>query len=159
MGRNQRKEVTMPTGTIILLGAFAGLTIYLWLPLAFLKNTPQSLKVFLNMLATGVLVFLLYDVISKANDPIAKALDEVRTKHTGLEMFSLDVALLILGIGLGSVGLVYFNRYVFGRVRVRTVTPAVAVSDTVPSSQGGASANLNAQGQPGTRVPTVAIMP
>lgn len=63
----------MPTGTILLLGAFAGLTIYLGLPLAFLKQTPQSLKVFLNMLATGVLIFLLFDVLSKASDPITAA--------------------------------------------------------------------------------------
>ena len=51
-GNAQRKEATMLTGTILLLGAFAGLTIYLGLPLAFLKQTPRSLKVFLNMLAT-----------------------------------------------------------------------------------------------------------
>src|SRR5712692_5329808 len=98
----------MPTGTIILLGAFAGLTIYLGLPIAFLKQTPQSLKVFLNMLATGVLIFLLFDVLSKASDPINASLDEVRTHHTGTGVFSLNMFLLILGIGLGSVGLVYF---------------------------------------------------
>jgi ZIP family zinc transporter len=148
----------MPTGIIILLGAFAGLTIFLGLPLAFLKNTPQSLKVFLNMLATGVLLFLLYDVISKAGEPIGDALKEVQEQHTGLGTFSLDVVLLVLGIGLGSVGLVYFNRYIFGRVRVSATTPAAAVSDTVPSSQ-TASATLSAQVQPGTHSPTVATMP
>lgn len=132
----------MPTGTIILLGAFAGLTIYFGLPLAFLKNTPQPLKVFLNMLATGVLLFLLYDVISKASEPIGNALDEVRTQHTGLGMLSLDMALLILGIGLGSVGLVYFNRSVFERVRTATPTGAM-----VASSQ-RASANPDGGGQP-----------
>jgi ZIP family zinc transporter len=100
----QRKEVSMPTGTIILLGAFAGLTIYLGLPLAFLKQTLQLLKVFLNMLATGVLVFLLFDVVSKASDPINTALDQVRTHHTGMGLFSLDVCLFVLGTGLGSVG-------------------------------------------------------
>ncbi len=84
----------MPTGTIILLGAFAGLTIYLGLPIAFLKQTPQSLKVFLNMLATGVLIFLLFDVVSKASDPINAALDQVRTQHTGTGTFYLDVFLL-----------------------------------------------------------------
>ncbi len=56
----------MPLGTLLLLGAFAGFTIYVGLPLAFLKHLPQSLKIFLNMLATGVLVFLLFDVVSKA---------------------------------------------------------------------------------------------
>jgi zinc transporter, ZIP family len=150
----------MPIGTILLLGAFAGFTIYLGLPLAFLKNGPQSLKVFLNMLATGVLVFLLYDVISKASDPITTALDQVRTHHTGSTTFALDVALFILGIGLGSVGLVYFNRYVFGRLRARTEAPVVAVSDAVPSSQ-GTSDSLSAEVQPlsGTRPLAVATMP
>jgi ZIP family zinc transporter len=130
----------MPTGTIILLGAFAGLTIYLGLPLAFLKQTPQSLKIFLNMLATGVLIFLLFDVVSKASDPINAALDEVRTHHTGAGTLFLDVFLLVLGIGLGSVGLVYFNRFAFGRLRTNK-TPAVVTveeSETVerPSSGG-----------------------
>ncbi len=114
----------MPTG-IILLGAFAGLTIYLGLPLAFLKQTPQSLKVFLNMLATGVLIFLLFDVLSKASEPINAALDQVRTHQTGTGTFSLDLFLLVLGVGLGSVGLVYFNRYAIARIRTSTALPAI----------------------------------
>src|SRR5579864_3012726 len=156
-GSNQGKEVAMPIGTIILLGAFAGLTIYFGLPLAFLKNTPQALKIFLNMLATGVLLFLLYDVISKASDPIGQALDEVRKQHTGLGAFSLDVALLALGIGLGSVGLVYFNRFVFGRVRASTAAPAVAVSDTAPSSHVDSTSNDIATQS--THSPVVATLP
>jgi|SRR5579875_144058 ZIP family zinc transporter len=125
----------MSTGTIILLGAFAGLTIFLGLPLVFLKHLPQSLKIFLNMLATGILIFLFFDVVSKASDPINTALDEVRTQHTGTGMFSLDVFLLVLGVGLGSVGLVYFNRLVFGRTRLRPASPSVA------QVAGGASAS------------------
>lgn len=119
----------MSTQTIILLGAFAGLTIYLGLPLAFLKQTPQSLKIFLNTLATGVLLFLLFDVVSKASDPINVALDQVRTQHTGTSTFSLDVLLLVLGIGLGSVGLVYFNRSVFGRTRGNNITSNVSITE------------------------------
>jgi zinc transporter, ZIP family len=117
----------MPTGTIILLGAFAGLTIYLGLPIAFLKQTPQSIKVFLNMFATGVLIFLLFDVVSKASDPINAALSQVRTQHSGTGLFYLDVLLFVFGIGLGSVGLVYFNRSVFGHRRVNNIVPAGAV--------------------------------
>jgi ZIP family zinc transporter len=119
----------MSTGAIILLGAFAGLTIYLGLPIAFLKQTPQSLKVFLNMLATGVLIFLLFDVLSKASDPINAALDQVRAHQTGTGTFYLDVFLLVFGLGLGSVGLVYFNRAVIERVRANTTSPAVTVAD------------------------------
>jgi ZIP family zinc transporter len=138
------KEYSMPPGTIVLLGAFAGLTIYLGLPLAFLKQTPQSLKIFWNMLATGVLIFLLFDVVSKASDPINAALDQVRTHQKGTGALALDVGLFVLGIGLGSVGLVYFNRYVFGLGRGGTKTdlPAVAEVSTghaqhPPTSVGG----------------------
>src|SRR5438105_10424083 len=126
----------MPTGTIILLGTFAGLTIYLGLPLVFLKQIPQSLKIFLNMFATGILVFLLFDVLSKASDPINAALDQVRTHQTGTGAFYLDVFLLVFGLGLGSVGLVYFNRYVFGRVQMHTAPSAVAVADAGSLLQG-----------------------
>lgn len=126
----------MSTGMIILLGAFAGLTIFLGLPLVFLKRLPQSLKILLNMLATGILLFLLFDVISKASDPINTALDEVRTQHTGTGIFALDVFLLVLGVGLGSVGLVYFNRLVFGRARTSTAASSVA------QVAGGTSASL-----------------
>src|SRR5260370_16392756 len=100
----------MPTGTIILLGAFAGLTIYLGLPIAFLKQTPQSLKVFLNMLATGVLIFLLFDVVSKASDPINAALDQLRTQHTGAGLFYLHLSLFSFRLRLASLCLVSFNR-------------------------------------------------
>ena len=147
----------MPIGTILLLGAFAGLTIYLGLPLAFLKHSPQSLKIFLNMLATGVLIFLLYDVISEAGEPIATALDEMRTHHTGLETLSLNVTLLVLGIGLGSVGLVYFNRYIFGRVRTSTTAPGTVETDILPSSQVISGAQV--QSFPETHISAVATMP
>lgn len=130
----------MPTGAIILLGAFAGLTIYLGLPIAFLKQTPQSLKVFLNMLATGVLLFLLFDVLSKASDPINAALDQIRTQHTGTGLFALNLFLLVFGIGLGSVGLVYFNRAVFGQRRTNAAGPTVAGTDA--SLLQGASASV-----------------
>ena len=130
----------MPTGTIILLGAFAGLTIYLGLPIAFLKQTPQSLKVFLNMFATGILLFLLFDVVSKASEPITAALDQVRTQRTGTGLFSLDLFLLVCGIGLGSVGLVYFNRSVFGRRRTHAAGPTIAGTDA--SLLQGASASV-----------------
>ncbi|BCL80276.1 ZIP family metal transporter [Ktedonobacteria bacterium brp13] len=123
----------MSTGTIILLGAFAGLTIFLGLPLVFLKQLPQSFKIFFNMLATGILIFLFFDVVSKASDPINAALDTVRTQHTGTGIFSLDVFLLILGVGLGSVGLVYFNRLVFDRTRTRKRTVAQAAGDASAS--------------------------
>jgi ZIP family zinc transporter len=113
---DHRKGTFVPTGTIILLGAFAGLTIYLGLPIAFLRHVSQSLKAFLNMIATGVLIFLLYDVVSKATDPINELLSEFSAHGTGGPALFGDVFLFILGLGLGLVGLVYFNRNVVARL-------------------------------------------
>lgn len=124
----------MSSGTIVLLGAFAGLTIFLGFPLAFLKHLSLRWKAFLSMLATGVLLFLLYDVIQKASDPITTALTQMHTHQTGANLFILDVLLLTLGIGIGSVGLVYFNHFVFGRARIVQTTPVIVVADTAPVS-------------------------
>lgn len=107
----------MPTGTIILLGAFAGLTIYLGLPLAFLKKAPKSFKSFASMLATGVLIFLFYDVVSKGTEPISSALTTLQEKHTGAGIVFPEVFLMVLGLLIGLLGLVYFNKYVVGRYK------------------------------------------
>jgi ZIP family zinc transporter len=104
----------MSTGAIVLLGAFAGLTIFLGLPLAFLRRGTPSLRMFLSMLATGVLIFLLYDVISKASEPIGAAL-EAYAKGAGGATLAGDVALLAGGLALGLLGLVYFNKFVIAR--------------------------------------------
>lgn len=101
----------MPTSTIILLGAFAGLTIYLGLPIAFLKRVSLSVKAFLNMVATGVLLFLLYDVVGKATEPINTLIDDVHTHHASALTLVGNIALMVLGLFLGLVGLVYFTRY------------------------------------------------
>src|SRR5437762_6195917 len=125
----------MPTGTIILLGAFAGLTIYLGLPLAFLKKAPQSLKIFFSMLATGVLIFLLYDVLVKASEPINGLIDEVRAQHTGGTLLFIDIFLFIFGLVLGLIGLVYFNKHVIARFTSRTPAPTGRGPATASSPQ------------------------
>jgi ZIP family zinc transporter len=125
----------VPTGTIILLGAFAGLTIFLGLPLAFLKKIPPSLKIFLCMLATGILIFLLYDVIQKASEPINAAIEQVRTLHTGTGILYLDIFLLVFGVGIGSVGLVYFNSFVFGRRRKQKILSEETIPAALPPQE------------------------
>ena len=106
----------MSTGAIILLGAFAGLTIFLGLPLAFLRRGTPSLRMFLSMLATGVLIFLLYDVIAQASEPIDEALTAFK-EGAGAATLITDVALLAAGLAIGLVGLVYFNKFMITRAR------------------------------------------
>jgi len=146
----------MSNGIIVLLGAFAGLTIYLGLPFARLKNVSPKLKTFLGMLATGVLIFLLYDVLQKASEPIGEAIATIRLHHTGGGTFATDLSLLIVGLGLGLVGLVYFNKHFVMRFKFATTptAPTAGLPSTTPANV--ALASVNAQSLSATKAkPTI----
>ena len=54
------------TGRLWLLGAIAGFTIFLGLPLGRISRPAPRLRVALNAGAIGILIFLLFDVLSHA---------------------------------------------------------------------------------------------
>jgi ZIP family zinc transporter len=98
----------MSQGTTIILGAIAGLTLLLGLPVARLRRLSPKTQGFLNALATGILIFLVWDVISKANEPVVKALDGVKSGSPN--DFLAMGGLFVGGIALGLLALVYANR-------------------------------------------------
>lgn len=100
----------MSTPQVLLLGAIAGTTIFLGLPLARLKNPPRTLQGFLNATATGILFFLLYDVLSGATGPIDAALLRAQNHHGSIAPFVTDLAALIVGLGVGLLALVTFEK-------------------------------------------------
>jgi ZIP family zinc transporter len=107
----------------VLLGAIAGFTIFLGVPIARMRNPSRSWQAFLNAVATGVLVFLLWDILSKASEPISLALDVA--KKGDLPNFVTLLTLFVSGIGLGLLGLVYFDRvFVRGRKAEGIASPA-----------------------------------
>ena len=67
----------MSQATAVLLGAIAGATIFLGLPVARLRGLPKGVQGFLNAFATGILVFLLWDILSHAGEPVKAALAHV----------------------------------------------------------------------------------
>ncbi|QNE35466.1 ZIP family metal transporter [Leifsonia shinshuensis] len=88
------------------LGAVAGLTIFLGLPIGRLRSNAVGLKAALNALATGILIFLLWDVLSQAWDPVDKALSSHQIGP------ALGQGLLMAAcIGLGLLSLTYVDRY------------------------------------------------
>jgi ZIP family zinc transporter len=100
----------MTLGTTVVLGAIAGFTIYLGLPFARLPSPSRALQGFLTALAAGILVFLLWDVISKASEPIDGALAGARHGQSGPLLGLL--ALFVLGFGVGLLSLIYLERAV-----------------------------------------------
>lgn len=112
----------MPLASTVLLGAIAGFTIYLGLPVARLRDARPQWQAFLNALATGILVFLLWDILTKASEPIQGAL-ETAEKGDAAGFFSL-LALFVVGFGVGLLGLVYFARAFVKGAKGGAVAPA-----------------------------------
>jgi ZIP family zinc transporter len=64
----------MSTAQILVLGAIAGSTIFLGLPMGRMHSIPIGAKAFMSATATGILIFLLWDVLSAAVDPVESSL-------------------------------------------------------------------------------------
>ncbi len=118
----------MPATEIALLGAIAGLTIYLGLPLGRLTAPMPRTRVLLNALAIGILVFLLWDVLANAWKPIDSALSD---HHFGSAVGNGLVFVACFGIGL--LGLVYFDLVTIKRkpAEPRKVGPGTATKHEI----------------------------
>ena len=117
----------MSTGHILLLGAIAGATIFLGLPIGRMRGLGPASRAALSALATGILVFLLWDVLTGAVEPIESAL----TAHDW-GRFAWLAALGLGGFALGLMSLVYYAEWMKKRVTRRAsplVGPGAAALD------------------------------
>jgi ZIP family zinc transporter len=98
--------------TTALLGAFAGLTIFLGLPIARARRLSPDVVAALNALAIGILVYLIVEIAGNATTPLVRALAGWQRGATGhgtpsplpLAMLIAYVAGLLLGlVGLGAL--------------------------------------------------------
>jgi ZIP family zinc transporter len=103
---------------IALLGAIAGSTIFLGLPIGRLRAPMPRTRALLNALAIGILVFILWDVLAHAWEPVDLAL---ASKHFAPAL--RDGLVLAVGTGVGLVGLVYFDRWVARRAKGYAAQP------------------------------------
>jgi zinc transporter, ZIP family len=120
---------------IVLLGAIAGSTIFLGLPIARLPRQPLGLKAMLAATATGVLLFLLWDVLSNGVGPVEAALTAAARDHTGSWLRFVALAVTFGGcFTLGFMSLVYYDRIISGRRRRSFLSVgAAATADFQPA--------------------------
>src|SRR5512142_675671 len=100
----------MSPAKIALLGAIAGLTIFLGLPLGRLSSPAPRARAWLNAIAAGILLFLLWDVLAHAWEPVDSALG-AHPPGTAVR----DATVMVLGVIAGLLGLVYFDRWTAAR--------------------------------------------
>ncbi len=96
----------MHFATVVLLGFIAGATILLGLPVGRLKSFNSTLRSSLSMLAVGILVFLLVEILGDASEPTVTALAAPGHTLQGLAL----ALLLAVGFAVGFVGLVIFEQ-------------------------------------------------
>src|SRR5438105_1025371 len=111
----------MSTSQTLLLGAIAGATIFLGLPIGRMQSVTPGTKAFLASTATGILVFLFWDVMSQAVDPIDSALTDGRDGR-----FLWLAFLLVAGFLVGLMSLVYYDMWMKRRRRQAFLGPGAA---------------------------------
>ncbi len=104
----------------LLLGFIAGVTILCGLPIGRLRRPMPALRAFLNAIAIGVLLFLIWDVLSHAWNPIDAALGDVHAHHGGLGQVFGYGALFVAGVTIGFLGLVAYERWMGAKARRAT---------------------------------------
>jgi zinc transporter, ZIP family len=119
------------TAELLVLGAIAGLTIFLGLPIGRVRNPSMPLRAFLNATAIGILVFLLWDVLSKGIEPVTTALTRAAQHGGSWWRFAGLASVFALALTVGLVSLVYYDRWLAGRHRGRRVGPGAAVAVAV----------------------------
>lgn len=126
---------------LLLLGAIAGLTIFLGLPMALLQNVSRMKKGFLNALAMGILVFLITDVLSAAWQPTKLAAVTSYAGKGPVIGAAIDLLALFGGLGLGLLGLaLYEQRYLR---RIISGQKKLAAADEDSNSPGGKSSSAS----------------
>src|SRR3954468_1301120 len=109
----------MALGPTLVLGFLAGVTILLGLPIGRLRRPAPSLRALLNAVAVGVLLFLVWDVLSAAWEPIDEALGSLHAGDGGLGAAIGYGLLFVAGLSIGLLSLVFYERWM-GRVAARS---------------------------------------
>ena len=96
----------------IVLGALAGFTIFLGLPVGRLQLLGSKARVALAMFAVGVLAFIFVDVMSNGLTIVDDALHAYKSDHQSLSYVIWLVFLLAAGFAAGSAGQAMIERLI-----------------------------------------------
>jgi ZIP family zinc transporter len=127
----------------LLLGFIAGVTILLGLPIARLRRPVPNLRIMLNAVAVGILVFLVWDVLSAAWKPIDSALSDFHDGNGGLGRASGYGALFAGALAVGLLSMIAYEHWMSRRTRQPDAT-IVDAPEPYPSATGTGTITLEA---------------
>jgi len=115
------------TAQLLVLGALAGFTIFLGLPIGRIKSASTRLKAALSAMATGILLFLLWDVLVHGIAPVEEALKSATDEGGSWVDFVRLAVTFAAGASIGLMSLVYYDRW-FSRQRSKAMLGPGAAS-------------------------------
>jgi ZIP family zinc transporter len=127
----------MSEAQTLLLGCVAGVTIVLGLPMGKLRAPRPGLSQFLNAIAIGVLLFLIWDVLVHAYEPVDAALGRLHDGTAGVGPVLGYGALFLLGIGVGVLSLACYERWLGRRARPKRYGPGAMARGEVTARTAG----------------------
>ena len=130
----------MSFASTVALGALAGFTIFLGLPVGRLRLLGNRTRVALAMFAVGVLAFIFVDVLSNGISIVDDALRAVKDHRGSLAYLVWLVFLLAAGFAAGSAGLALLERRM--RPAALRVRPPIAGGAEVAAFEGPEPASL-----------------
>ena len=126
-------DTLMSTERIVLLGTLAGLTIFLGLPLGRIRGVDVRIRAALSASATGILLFLLWDVLVHGVEPVEEALEKAQEGGGSWGSFAALALIFAVGASVGLMGLVYYDRWMKERRSSPLVGPGAAAIDEFAS--------------------------
>lgn len=93
---------------LLVLGGIAGFTIFLGIPFALLPAR-QKTKSFLNAIAIGILIFILFDVLEHAWEKVSTDFQNEFSSGSSLLNGSILLVTMLLGIAIGLIALAFYQ--------------------------------------------------
>ena len=127
----------MSESQTLLLGFIAGVTILIGLPLGRMRAPRPGLRQFLNALAIGILLFLIWDVLVHAFEPIDTALGRLHDGSAGIGPVLGYAALFFLGLTVGLMSLVYYEAWLARRRKPKNFGPGTMAPGELTATRPG----------------------
>ncbi|HYM45601.1 MAG TPA: hypothetical protein VES65_05505 [Solirubrobacteraceae bacterium] len=105
----------MSFGETVALGAIAGVTIFIGLPVGRMRTVGERTRVCLAMFSVGILAFIFMDVTKHGEEILETALTRYRHDTAGLGHVLGLFALLAIGFTVGTAGISAVERRLRGR--------------------------------------------
>jgi ZIP family zinc transporter len=110
------------TPQTVLLGAIAGFTIFLGLPLGRMRGGSRTLRTYLNGLSAGILTFLFFEIVEHAYEPTEQSFTAYLNDGGSFGRMAAMIAVFVAGLGVGLLSLLYVGKLWRGRPAPKSMT-------------------------------------